>query len=457
MASALRRAWAGVLRFVGSRYAFHACVAVLLLVPHVFGSRESAPPYFFGVPRLHSGDEPHYLVFINSLIEDHDLDLGNNYRDVHRGGDQAGLLFRGSLLDHHTIWFLDGRRVSWFMVFEDGAKWGVDPSGTPSPVRRENIGAVFEPDAELPWNVPGLAILLALLLFPLAHTPWVEPAALLLSGLVTVAATFMWRRLARAVTDDARLVNLGLALAFLGTPAWHYGRSLFAEPYLVFLVTGTLSFALFKPRLVLSGFLLGMALYIKPFIVVVGIPLGLFLLWRRRFGDALRFGLPVVAWIVVLFGTYAVVYGSPWRSPNDWVSGPVLINAIHLVAYPTRGLLMTAPIVLVAMAGWPALLRKDRTFAAALGAGAVLFVLVAWNRAWAGGFAYSVRYLVPVIPLLCTGLLKVMEEQLRTRTVRLYFLGAGLLSIAVNGMAAAQYWRAFNGHPFIYLLRNTDF
>ena len=457
MVTAWRRAWALVLRFVGSRWAFHACVAVLLLVPHVFGSRESPEPYNFGAPRIHSGDEPHYLVFINSLIKDHDLDLANNYYDVHRGGDDAGLLFRGSSLDHHTIWFLDDKRVSWFMVFEDAPKWGVDPSGVPSPVRRQNIGAVFEPPAELPWNVPGLAILLALVLFPLAGTPWVEPAAVIVSGLVTIAATFLWRRLARGITDDQRAINLGLALAFLGTPAWHYGRSLFAEPYLVCLVIGAFSFALVKPRYILSGFLMGMAIYIKPFIIVVGLPIGILLLAQRRFGAAVRFALPVLLWLGVLLGTYHVVYGSASRSPNDWISGPILNNSLHLLAYPTRGLLTTAPIVLVAFAGWPALMRRERGLAAALGAFFVLFVLVAANRAWAGGFAYSVRYLVPVIPLVCLGLLKVIEEKLQTPTARWYFAGIGLLSVLINGMAAAQYWRAFNGHPFIYLLRNTDF
>ncbi|HSO33831.1 MAG TPA: glycosyltransferase family 87 protein, partial [Labilithrix sp.] len=384
-------------------------------------------------------------------------DLGNNYQAVHRGSDDAGLLFRGSTLDHHSIWFLDDKRVSWFMVFDEPSKWGVDVTGAPSPVRRPNIGAVFEPPAELPWNVPGLAILLALVLLPLARTPYVEPAAVIVSGLVTILATFAWRRLARGITDDRRTINLGLALAFLGTPAWHYGRSLFAEPYLIALILGTFTFALVKPRYVLSGFLMGMAIYIKPFIVVVGIPLGVMFLAQRRFGAAIRFALPVVAWIVALLGTYHVVYGSASRSPNDWSSGPILINSIHLLAYPTRGLLTTAPIALVALAGWPGLVRRERAFAGALGACLVLFVLVAANRAWAGGYAYSVRYLVPVVPLACLGLVRVIEDKLQTRTARVYFAGVALLSVAVNALAAVQYWRAFNGHPFIYLLRNTDF
>ena len=38
------------------------------------------------VPDVQSGDEPHYLVMIHSLLDDRDLDLANNYRAAHRGG-----------------------------------------------------------------------------------------------------------------------------------------------------------------------------------------------------------------------------------------------------------------------------------------------------------------------------------------------------------------------------------
>ena len=40
---------------------------------------------------MDTGDEPHYLVLINSVISDGDFDLANNYRDVHRGGPRLGV------------------------------------------------------------------------------------------------------------------------------------------------------------------------------------------------------------------------------------------------------------------------------------------------------------------------------------------------------------------------------
>ena len=53
-------------------------------------SRETSPR---GLPGVRSGDEPHYLVLIHSVISDGDFDLANNYTDMHRGGPQAGRVF----------------------------------------------------------------------------------------------------------------------------------------------------------------------------------------------------------------------------------------------------------------------------------------------------------------------------------------------------------------------------
>ena len=50
-----------------------------------------------------SGDEPHYLLILNSILRDGDLQLEADYRRVAAGGGDAGMRFRGVHLDHHTI------------------------------------------------------------------------------------------------------------------------------------------------------------------------------------------------------------------------------------------------------------------------------------------------------------------------------------------------------------------
>ena len=69
-------------------------LALLLLAP-LGVSRSLQRDFSPGLPGVRSGDEPHYLVLINSVISDGDFDLANNYRDMHRGGPQAGRVFAG--------------------------------------------------------------------------------------------------------------------------------------------------------------------------------------------------------------------------------------------------------------------------------------------------------------------------------------------------------------------------
>ena len=56
---------------------------VLLLLPHFMTIRPWSLTFKLGY--VISGDEPHYLLLIGSLIEDGDVDLANNYDAVHAG------------------------------------------------------------------------------------------------------------------------------------------------------------------------------------------------------------------------------------------------------------------------------------------------------------------------------------------------------------------------------------
>ena len=59
--------------------------------------------FFLITPHAVGGDEPHYLIMINSLLVKHDLQLKTAYDDVERGGPEAGVMSRGIELDRHTI------------------------------------------------------------------------------------------------------------------------------------------------------------------------------------------------------------------------------------------------------------------------------------------------------------------------------------------------------------------
>lgn len=446
--------WRAASRFAASRVAFHAVVALLFFLPHLFGSRESPEPYKFGVPRINSGDEPHYLVFIHSLVDDGDLSLANNYANVHRGSEDAGYLFRGSALNHHTIWFVGDRRVHWYEYFDQDGAWGKDPEGHPFPLVRKGMDEHLFPKAEAPWNSAGMPILLSPIFYAakrLGFEPWFEPLATVLSGLAILIASLFWRVLASAFTSDRRVVNVGVALAFLGTPAWHYGRSFFSEPILIMLLTGAYAFALGRQRYVLSGFLVGMALFVKPIALLMGLPIGVFLLARGRVRDIVQFSVPLALWIGAQLVENAVLYGSPFHGSNNFVPGHLIANGLQMLAHPNRGILATAPIVMLAVVGWGPLLKQSRAAAAPLAACVLFFIVNAYNYAWSGGYAYSARFLVPLMPIFCIGLIPLLRSRFH-RGVMLI----GTLSLLINLLAAVQYWRAFQTHPFLYMIDSTD-
>ena len=109
-----------------------ACVvSMLLLLPLVVTGGQRVWGQI-RIPGVQSGDEPHYLIMIHSLIRDYDLDLANNYRDAHRGAPDAGWRHAGRPLDHHTVWVIDGVRADWRDVYDAFGRWDRTRRGTRS-------------------------------------------------------------------------------------------------------------------------------------------------------------------------------------------------------------------------------------------------------------------------------------------------------------------------------------
>ena len=63
-------------------------------------------PVYLGRPATLTGDSPHYLLIVNSLVEDRDLDLSNNHRQVSEGDWDAGTRYRGFRLE--GMWISTG-------------------------------------------------------------------------------------------------------------------------------------------------------------------------------------------------------------------------------------------------------------------------------------------------------------------------------------------------------------
>jgi hypothetical protein len=406
-----------------------AIIALLLVLPLAVSTVPSGGGSTLVIdwPRVCSGDEPHYLLMVNSLICDGDLDLRNNYTGLSSASLQAGRSFAGRPLDHHTKWFEGSRLVTW----GQGA-------------------ASSEPPAhEYSWHPPGLPLLLAPLVWPLRGTPWVEPAALLSTAVVTIVGLAFFCILIRGYLAAGEAVWTAAAVAFLGTPLWPYARTLYTEPYLATCAIGAYALALRRSNYVLAGILLAIGMTMKPPFVLLALPLAGVILPRGGMIAACRFFVPMAIAVFWILGLNRWMHGSSWRSSIQWAPGDLGTGVAGLLCSRTHGLLPLVPAVLPVIAAWPTFLRRSPSEATALLTGCVLyFVLMANWVAWHGGACFGPRMIVPILPLLFTAAAVMPDcRWWAFKPLRGAAIGVCVLSIVFNGVAAFSHGQAWNNHP----------
>ena len=82
------------------------------------------------------------------------LGIGYSADELARIPEEANLgLGCGAPLDHHTVWFLDGVRVTWREAFEDmDSQWDRDTRGHPTPRRRAGATRGKARQGGPPWR-----------------------------------------------------------------------------------------------------------------------------------------------------------------------------------------------------------------------------------------------------------------------------------------------------------------
>jgi hypothetical protein len=432
-----------------------AVVTLLLLAPALF--RGEHPWLEFGLPGVYSGDEPHYLVLINSLIEDGDLDLANNYDALHAGRRAAGRRWAQlRTLDHHTSFVRDGRQTFWPEVYDAAApaeSWAPDDADRLRPPLRPGACALPPGVPEYSYHQPGVAFLLGPVLWPLRGTRYVEPAAILCSSLAVVAAFFLFRSLVRGYTADESVIDAVSAVAFLGTPAWFYGRSLFLEGFLLLFVTGAYALALRRNAALLPGVLLALALQLKAYAFVLALPLFAHYALCRQWRRGAAFGAVLAAGVFAVLATNKACYGGWLTPPQPFVRGDVTAASLGLLFSPCSGVLWFAPVVPAALCCWPRFVRRRPHDALVLGSAAALMYLTLAHYAGWHGAAFGPRYLTPVLPLVFAAL-AVPAAPGVAHCWPLPRLVVGLLaavSVAVNAAGAVWYTCYWLKHPAIEL------
>lgn len=331
-------------------------------VPHL-----KLGPLVLAPPMVLSGDSPHYLVTINSLIQDWDFDLRNNYDRARSGYWDMGARFRNQSIDRHVDTDSRGRQY-----------------GTHSPF----FAMIFLP-----------------LVLPFAGTQWVAWICIWLTLATSLAGLWIYQKWLSQRGVDSTASATSILLLALGTPLLCYSRDIWTEPIILTIWVAMLA----STSLGLVATLGFTGTLIKYPFVVVPVTLGLIALYR---GDRTRaialIGSSLTAILVVLVTVQwifqDVEHFSLFHSGRHRGFDLPFDGAIGLLFSPETGLFLFFPFL--AWSLWKT--GSDKT----LYLPALAFFLVhAAYQEWPGGAGFSARYLVPLLPFMT---LRIAEARFRS-------------------------------------------
>ena len=193
-------------------------------------------------------------------------------------------------------------------------------------------------------------------------------------------------------------------------------------------------------------------------------PVFLLAILARERRSALKPAMVAAAFLsvaVVAYLTYNYwIFGSPFQigypasvEAGKHVTGfetPLGLGLFGFLFSPGKSIFLFAPPVILALAGLPALWRRDRGLATIAGLSLPLALgFFARYTQWEGGYCFGPRYLVPAIVLLTLALGPVLAEAgSRTRVVALLLFVAGLavqaLGLATSFLEAEVSSRYYN-------------
>lgn len=321
-----------------------------------------------GDPHRISGDEPHYLIVANSLLQDGDVELTNDYDEARH---QA--FYPGSLEPRHTVLSRAGRQYSFHGL------------GVPVLV------------------VPGFAF------------GGVIGARSVVILVTVVGITFLWAALRRA-TRSPTAAWAGIAALLFQIPFAVQGSALYPDGVAAAITSLSLWLLLRIegneiPRtemLIMTGCALAALPWLHIRLAVVAVIFGLSLsltLWRHngRWSEfSSLFSIPV-AGAFVWFASFWVMFETwdptaPFREKAAGSLAGLPTGSLGLLADHEYGLLPYAP-ALVFVAGGFLLALKTNTISAWCGIAVLLSTLgVGASYVWFGGTSSPARFLVPSLP-----------------------------------------------------------
>lgn len=240
--------------------------------------------------------------------------------------------------------------------------------------------------------------------------------------LLTIAVLYRW---ARALASE-RTALLTAALYGLTTLAWPYSQTFYREPLVALCLPLAFwaashfrrSVARTKLLIALGAMILAIATKLT---ALIAAPWFLFLLLpteslnRRnlvRGAAAFLLLVAVAALALPAKGITLRAYVQEVQYDARYFLPEMLGYGLHgLLTSPGKGLLVTAPTVLLGLAGLPAFWRENRREALAIVGLFLSFLLIySTRRGWHGGASWGPRYLLPALPLVILPALSLFDR-----------------------------------------------
>jgi hypothetical protein len=193
--------------------------------------------------------------------------------------------------------------------------------------------------------------------------------------------------------------------------------------------------------ILLAGAGLGMALLARLNNAIVAPFLGLLLLvyvhrhhgrrWQKWIGPVVLFALPVLAALAIAGWYNWLRFGNPLTTgylSEERFSTPFFEGLYGLTLSPGKGLFWYNPLLLAALAAWPAFYRRHRPEALLVAAVVLsnLAFYASWFLWWAG-HSWGPRFLVTMLPFAVLPLASALEAATRRRVLA---IGLGVLAAA---------------------------
>ena len=342
----------------------------------------------------YTGDEPHYVVIIKSLVERGHLYVEGVYRDPR---------------PEWTTW-----PYSWHAVKgPDGHYYSTHGIGLPI--------------LAAPFYIIGGSVGI-ILFIPLV------------TSLVNLSQYFACRRI---TMDDQVAFITALVMGF-ATLVCAYSNQFYPELLMALLLLASLNlvlkYGLRNSVQLAMGLLIGYGFLLKAAYaaIVAGLGLALCIVCiRRRRLNFVLFVAGVAVWFAAFCFYNTIAFGSPFAVPlasgesgyPQIVANNAIFAATGLIFDRYRGLLPYSPILLLSVLGIRPLL-KERSEVFALATGAVLAEYVGSSlfTHWWAGYSLPARYLVSVLPLFSLPLSLALKNNLH----KLWFKTAAFCTICLG-------------------------